>query len=118
LRESEILLYQETLYISGLQVLYKRRLWKWASFSIGALLGKLEGGFVYRGLRETVKEGSGTGASLAVWGLCEGNLEGGLLYWGPWRVYKERLWRRAFLSIGATLGNLEGRFFIGDFERQ
>jgi len=49
---------------------------------------------------------------LSPWALCEGNLEGGLLYWGPWRMCKGRLWRWAPLCIGAPLGNLEG-----DFER-
>jgi hypothetical protein len=36
-------------------------------------------------------------------------VEGGLFYWGPRRICKGRLWKRASLSIGATLGNLEGR---------
>ena len=40
--------------------------------------------------------------------LCEGNLEGGLLYWGPWRMCKGRLWQQASLSIGTLMGNLEG----------
>jgi hypothetical protein len=30
-----------------------------------------------------LKRGSGGGAS-SLLELCEGNLEGGLLYWGPW----------------------------------
>jgi hypothetical protein len=42
---------------------------------------------------------------------------GGLLYWGPWRVCKGRLWRQASLSIGAPLGNLEGDSYTRDFER-
>jgi len=49
--------------------------------------------------------------------LCERNLERGLLYRGPWRMCKGRLWRRAPLSIGAPLGNLEGGSHTGDFER-
>jgi len=50
--------------------------------------------------------------------LCEGNLEGGgLLYSGPWRMCKGRLWRWAPLSIGAPLGNLERGSYTGDFER-
>jgi hypothetical protein len=49
--------------------------------------------------------------------LCEGKLEGGLLYWGPWRKCKGRLWRRACLSIGSPLGNLEEGSYTGDFER-
>ena len=35
-------------------------------------------------------------------------LQGGLLDWGPWRVCKGRLWKRAALFVWATLGNLEG----------
>jgi hypothetical protein len=34
------------------------------------------------------------------------DLEGGLLYWGPW-VMKERLWGRASLFMGAQSGKLE-----------
>jgi len=47
-----------------------------------APLGKLEGRFVYRGFQEIVKEGSRNGMSLSLWGLCEGNLERWLIYWG------------------------------------
>ena len=43
---------------------------------------------------------------------------GGMFYWGPWRICKERLWKWASLSIGAPLGNLEGISFHGDFERR
>jgi len=42
---------------------------------------------------------------------------GGLLYWGPWRMWKGRFWRRASLSIGAPLGNLEGGSYTRDVER-
>jgi len=50
--------------------------------------------------------------------LCERNLEGGgLFYWGPWGMCKGRLWRRAFLSMGAPLGNLEGCSYTGYVER-
>jgi hypothetical protein len=31
--------------------------------------------------------------------------------------YVEKLWRRASLSIGVPLGNLEGGLFTRDFER-
>jgi hypothetical protein len=50
-------------------VFYEKRLWKRASLSIGAPLGKLEGCFVYREFRETVKEGSGKGAS-SLYDIC------------------------------------------------
>jgi hypothetical protein len=33
--------------------------------------------------------GSKSEASLCLRKLCEGNLEGGLLYWRPWRIYKK-----------------------------
>jgi hypothetical protein len=46
--------------------------------------------------------------------LCEGNLEGGLLYWGHWKMCKGRLWRQASLSIGVPLGNLEGGSYTGN----
>ena len=49
--------------------------------------------------------------------LYEGSLQGGLLYWGPWRMCKGRLWERASLSTGAPLGNLEGDSYTGGFER-
>jgi hypothetical protein len=52
--------------------------------------------------------------NLSLWALCDGNLEGGLLYWGSWKRCKGRLWRQASLSIGATLQNLEGGSYTGD----
>jgi hypothetical protein len=42
---------------------------------------------------------------------------GGLLYWGPWRMYKGRLWRQASFSIGALLGYLEWDLYTGDVVR-
>jgi hypothetical protein len=39
--------------------------------------------------------------------LSAEGLWGGLLYWGLWKMCKERLWIQASLSIGAPLGNLE-----------
>ena len=41
-----------------------------------------------------------------------GTWMGGLLYWWPWRICK-----RAFLSIGAPLGNLEVGSYTKDFKR-
>jgi hypothetical protein len=46
--------------------------------------------------------------SLSLWELCGGNLEEWLLYWGPWRMCKGRLWKRAPISAGDPLVNLEG----------
>ena len=51
--------------------------------SIGASIGEPGGGLLYMGLERQVKEGSGNRASLSLSMGCEGNLEGGLLYWGP-----------------------------------
>jgi hypothetical protein len=48
--------------------------------------------------------------------LCEGNLEGAPLL-GTLKGMKRRLWRRASLSIGVPLGNLEGGSFTRDFKR-
>jgi hypothetical protein len=47
-------------------------------------------------------------------------LSGDLVYWGMREICKRRLWKWATLSIGAPLGNLEGRggLFTGDFEKQ
>jgi len=47
-------------------------------------------------------------------------LEGGLLYWGPWKMLKKASGTR--ISIGAPLQlrrtwNLEGGSYTGDFER-
>jgi hypothetical protein len=39
------------------------------------------------------EEGSGNGVSLCLWGLYEGNLEEGLLYWGPRGICQVRLWK-------------------------
>ena len=46
-----------------------------------------------------------------------GTWRGGLLYWGPLKLCRGRLWRQASLSIGAPLGNLEEGSFNRDFER-
>jgi hypothetical protein len=60
-----------------------------------------------------MKEGSSGGASLCE-GFREGDLKGGLLYWGTRKmtfleIYKMRC-KRASLSIGALLGKLVGDF--------
>jgi len=46
--------------------------------------------------------------------LSEEDLEGGLLYWGPW-VMRERLWRWISLFMGSQLGNLAWDSFIHSF---
>ena len=49
--------------------------------------------------------------------LRVGNLEGGLLYWGPWRICRKGPGDGQSVSIGALLGNLEGGSLTRDFER-
>jgi len=39
-----------------------------------------------------------------VWWPCERSVEGGLLYWGM----QKKAWKRAFISIGAPLGDQRG----------
>jgi hypothetical protein len=89
----------------------KRRIWKWVSLSIGAPLGNLEGRFIYWGLWETVKQGSGNGVSLS--------LSMGALWWEPkgraLLVGALKDIQRKALEIGnslhsAPVGNLEARF--------
>jgi len=73
---------REGSFTGALKDIYKKAV-RWAPLSIQAPWGKVEGRFVYRGLRQTVKEGSGNGSDrLSVWGFCDGNLEGWHLYWG------------------------------------
>jgi len=55
---------------------------------------------------------------LPLWKPCEGNMQGGLLYWRPWRICKKRLRKRASFSIRASLENPKVGSFTGDFERR
>jgi len=113
----------------------KTMLWKWASLSLGAMLGNLEGGSLpvtprdrYR--RDLEREcfsprGLHWGTiwrELLYRGLrerCDFVLSGDLVYLGLQEICKRRLWKQADLTKGALLGNLEGRVhFTADFERQ
>jgi hypothetical protein len=48
---------------------------------------------------------------LFLWELCEGNLEGGLLCWGPIKVCKESSGNGTSFSMhGLRKGNLQGGF--------
>jgi hypothetical protein len=64
-----------------------------------APVGNLEEGFVYRGLWQTVKvtdkQSVSLSLSLSLWELCEGNLEGGLLYWELWKLGLKSTQRQA-----------------------
>jgi len=120
---------------------HTRRLWRQAFLSMGALLGNLGEGSYAEGL--CVWKKVMWWASLCI-GTSLGNLGKGVhLLKISWRSYgaslsmgalwrepggrapllgtlkdrKKRLWRRAFISIGAPLGNLEGGSSAGDFER-
>jgi hypothetical protein len=53
---------------------------------------------------------------LSVSGLCGGNLEGGLLYWGLWRIYKEGCGNGRLSPYGSLWGTRRGLFFAGEFE--
>jgi len=92
--------------------------------SIGAplQLGKtwnLEEGS-YTGDFERCMEGSSNRASISE-GLHEGDLEGGLLYWGPQKMSSKALEMGGCFHSGpafgehggVVLGNMEGRFFVG-----
>jgi len=90
-------------------------LWRRASLPIGAPLERMEGS-IQRELWEIV-EGGLWKQSFSLYGRSVRGTWRGLLYWGPWRLCRGRLWWRASLSIGSPLGNLEGGSFTGDFER-
>jgi len=81
--------------------------------SIGAPLHlrtwNLEGGSYTEDFERYVKEDSSNRASVSE-GLHEGDLEGGLLYWGPQVML--RLWKCVSASIlDLHLGNMERRFW-------
>ena len=60
--------------------LCRRRLWRWASLSIGAPLRK---GSHVPGTLKDEGELWKWSISLSLWEVCERNLGGGVLYWGP-----------------------------------
>jgi len=55
--------------------------------------------------RQCVKMAS-LSLSLSQMQLCEGNLEGGLLYWGLSQTWNGRLWKWSISFIGLHKGNL------------
>jgi hypothetical protein len=59
-----------------------------------------------RNVENSLKEGSGYGASLSM-GAALGEPRGGAPLLGALKVMKGRLWVRASLFMGAQLGNLE-----------
>jgi len=79
--------------------------------SVGQPGEGLSTGDFQRGLKGTLEVGH-----LSLWELCDGNLEGGLPCWVPWRIGRKSS-GDASISIGDPLGNLEGGLSTGDFER-
>jgi hypothetical protein len=60
--------------------IFKRRLWKRPSLTIEAPMEKQNGANFTGDFQRQMKESSGKGASFSPWELCEGNLDGELLY--------------------------------------
>jgi len=96
------------------------------------LIGKPEDGLFTREFVGQALQDYEKGES-PLWDLCEGNLEGGLLYWRLLRICKGRLWKRASLTIWDPWGDhgwgiplpgtlkgqnllYEGTMFIRDLE--
>ena len=80
----------------------------WQFSSYGPLRGTWRVGSFTRYLLRQVKKAVETGRHLSLWELCEGNLDGELLYCGLWTICKRRLWKQAFLSIRTPSGILKG----------
>ena len=55
-----------------------------------------------------VKKAQETERLLSLWELCEGKLDGELLYWELWTICKRRFWKRVSLSLRAPSGILKG----------
>ena len=53
-----------------------------------------------------------------LWELYEGNLEGGLHYWGPGRICQITLWKWASVSIGTPLGEHQGTLLSYDLRER
>ena len=92
-----------------------QRLWRRAPLSTGTLLSIME----VRSpgtLRDSLKGGSGNGASLSLYGCSvKGTWRGGSFAGDP-EAYVE-VSGDGHLSLGTPLGNLEGGSSTGDFER-
>jgi hypothetical protein len=76
----------------------------------------MEGGSFTRDIERWMK-GALEIERLSLRKLCEGNLEGGIFYWGSRRMCKGRLLNRVFLSIEAPLESLEEGSPTGYFKR-
>jgi hypothetical protein len=62
-----------------------KRLWRWASLSIGAPLGNLEGVSSTGDFERWMKGALGI-EHFSLKRLSAEGLWGGLLYWGPWKI--------------------------------
>jgi hypothetical protein len=119
----------------GINVWINHWLWRWSiSLHRGPFWGAWGGVHLQGTLRERwiirgsvhqelweilIVEGGLWKWSISLYGLSvkEPGVGGGLLYWGPWKLCRGRLWWWASLSLGALLENLEGGIFTRDFER-
>jgi hypothetical protein len=63
----------------------QKRLWSWASLSIGAPLGSIEGDSSTRDFERWMKEALGM-ERFSMKRLSAEGLWGGLLYWGTWKI--------------------------------
>ena len=91
----------------------KGRFWKQAPLSIGAPMGNLKGvclpGTFSDSKQALLKWHLSLSLSLSPpsqWQLCEGNLEGGLLYWGLSQTWNGRLWKWSISFRRLHKGNL------------
>ena len=66
-------------------------------------MGNLEGGSSYPRIRETLRRAVEK-EHLSIWELCDGNLEGSLLYRGLWETCNWRLPREGSSSMFIVLG--------------
>ena len=89
----------------------KGKLWGWVSLFMGAQFGNLEGAYLPGTLRYVWKGPWRCGLSLSLplslWELCEGNLEGELPCWGPWRICRKGSGDEHLFPYRLRLGNLE-----------
>jgi hypothetical protein len=93
-KKVRFLTYQKALFTGESKRYVKWRFWKRATLSTLAPLGNLEEGSFTRDW-QTVKVIDKWSVSLSLWELCEGNLEGGLLYWQLWKLGLKSTQRQA-----------------------
>jgi len=94
-----------------------KRLWRWASLSIGAMLGNLEGGSSTSDFERWMKGALGM-EHFSLKRLSAEGLWGGLLYWGPLEdTLQKALDTGIFLHRG-PIGEPGGDSFAGTLKRK